>query len=312
MNLSIILPVFNESESIKILIDEIYSVLSNFDYLYEIILIDDGSTDDSWGVIKTLAINDIIKAIRFKKNIGKSAALDVGFSHSTGSVVITMDSDLQDDPNEIPALYNMIVHDGYDLVSGWKKRRLDPLSKTIPTKLYNWATRIMSGIYLHDFNCGLKAYSVDLVKELSLSGEMHRYIPLLAKNAGYIKIGEKVVNHRRRSYGMTKYGGWSRFSNGFLDLISISFLHKFGKTPMHFFGLLGLLFFSVGVLIGLYLTYAKFMLLQFNMTNRPLFYLGILCMIIGSQLFLSGFLGELIIRNKSINHDQKINEKIGF
>ena len=312
MNLSIILPVFNESESIKILIDEIYSVLSNFDYLYEIILIDDGSTDDSWGVIKTLAINDIVKAIRFKKNIGKSAALDVGFLHATGKVVVTMDSDLQDDPNEIPALYNMIVHDGYDLVSGWKKRRLDPLSKTIPTKLYNWATRIMSGIYLHDFNCGLKAYSVDLVKELSLSGEMHRYIPLLAKNAGYIKIGEKVVNHRRRSYGMTKYGGWSRFSNGFLDLISISFLHKFGKTPMHFFGLLGLLFFSVGVLIGLYLTYAKFMLLQFNMTNRPLFYLGILCMIIGSQLFLSGFLGELIIRNKSINHDQKINEKIGF
>ena len=312
MNLSIVLPVFNESESIKILIDEIYSVLSNFDYLYEIILIDDGSTDDSWGVIKTLAINDIVKAIRFKKNIGKSAALDVGFSHSTGSVVITMDSDLQDDPNEIPALYNMIVHDGYDLVSGWKKRRLDPLSKTIPTKLYNWATRVMSGIKLHDFNCGIKAYKLDVVKDIRLSGEMHRYIPLLVKNQGYKKIGEKIVNHRKRSYGTTKYGGWDRFSNGLLDLISITFLNRFGKTPMHFFGLLGFLSFFLGFIIASYLFYTKIFLLQFNITDRPLFYLGLLFMIIGSQLFLSGFLAELIIRNKPLDHLDKINKKLGF
>jgi len=312
MNLSIIIPVFNESESLRPLSNEIHSVLMELEYSYEIIFIDDGSTDESWSIIKSLSATNRTKSIRLKKNIGKSAALDVGFLHAKGEVVITMDSDLQDDPLEIPALYRMIKYDGYDLVSGWKKNRLDPLSKTIPTKLYNWATRIVSGISLHDFNCGLKAYSLDALKDIRLSGEMHRYIPLLVKNEGYSKIGEKIINHRKRSYGKTKYGGWNRFSNGLLDLISISFLHKFGKTPMHLFGLLGIVFFLTGFIIAGYLTYAKFILMEFNMTDRPLFYLGMLCMLIGSQLFLAGFLGELIIRNKPISNMEKISQKIGF
>tara|TARA_B100000902_G_C27273351_1_gene897517 strand:+ start:106 stop:1044 length:939 start_codon:yes stop_codon:yes gene_type:complete len=312
MNLSIIVPVFNEMDSIILLVDEIKANLSKFAYSYEMIFIDDGSTDASWSIINRLSKEKNIKAIQFKKNLGKSAALDVGFSHALGDVVVTMDSDLQDDPIEIPLLYKMIKNDQYDMVSGWKKKRLDPLSKTIPTKLYNWATRCVSGIPLHDFNCGLKAYSRHVIKDIRLSGEMHRYIPLIVKNMGYGKIGEKIVHHRKRSYGLTKYGGWNRFSNGFLDLISISFIHKFGKTPMHFFGLLGLLCFLIGFFIGAYLTYAKLALYQFNMTDRPLFYLGILCMIIGSQFFLSGFLGELIIRNKSINHNESIIKKIGF
>ena len=312
MNLSIVIPVFNESESLMILSNEIRSVMLQLGYSYEVIFIDDGSTDKSWTIMKSLSENNNTKSIRFKKNIGKSAALDVGFLHAKGEVIITMDSDLQDDPREIPALYKMIKDDGYDLVSGWKKNRLDPVSKTIPTKLYNWATRIVSGITLHDFNCGLKAYSADALKDVRLSGEMHRYIPLLVKNEGYDKIGEKIINHRKRSYGKTKYGGWNRFSNGLLDLISISFLHKFGKAPMHLFGLLGILFFLTGFLIAAYLTYAKFILMEFNMTDRPLFYLGMLCMLIGSQLFLAGFLGELIIRNKPLSNMQKISQKIGF
>ena len=312
MDLSIIIPAFNEEESIQILVEEIQSVLLSKAHTYEIIIIDDGSKDASWSIIQQLNNQHGVKALRFKRNLGKSAALDVGFLNATGRVVITMDADLQDDPNEIPDLYKMIVHEKYDLVSGWKKKRLDPMSKTIPTKLYNWATRRVSGIYLHDFNCGLKAYALDVVKDIRLSGEMHRYIPLLAHHAGYKKIGEKVVNHRKRSYGETKYGGWNRFSNGFLDLISISFLNKFGKSPMHLFGFLGMLCFLTGFSVAGYLTYAKYVLLQFNMTERPLFYLSMLCMIIGSQLFLSGFLGELIIRNKSIKHIDKIHEKLGF
>ena len=312
MHISIIIPAFNEEESIKELIQEINSVLSVHNYLYEIIFIDDGSTDNTWHVIKEFNIHNWMKAIRLKKNLGKSIALDIGFLHAKGDVVVTMDADLQDDPNEIPALYQMIVQDGYDLVSGWKKRRLDPLSKTIPTKLYNWATRTMSGIKLHDFNCGLKAYSIDVIQDIRLNGEMHRYIPLLAKYQGYHKIGEKIVNHRKRSHGVTKYGGWNRFSNGLLDLISITFLHKFGKTPMHFFGFLGILSFLIGFIIAIYLTYAKIFLSQFHMTDRPLFYLGMLFMIVGLQLFLSGFLGELIIQNKPFNHSEKINQKLGF
>ena len=312
MDLSIIIPAFNEEESIKDLFEEIKTVLSSKEYIYEIIFIDDGSTDDTWKNIEGLVSNGFVKGIRFKKNIGKSAALDVGFLHAIGSVVITMDADLQDDPNEIPTLYTMIINDGYDLVSGWKKRRLDPLSKTMPTKLYNWATRVMSGIKLHDFNCGIKAYKLDVVKDIRLSGEMHRYIPLLVKNQGYKKIGEKIVNHRKRSYGTTKYGGWDRFSNGLLDLISITFLNRFGKTPMHFFGLLGFLSFFLGFTIASYLFYTKIFLLQFNITDRPLFYLGLLFMIIGSQLFLSGFLAELIIRNKPLDHLDKIKNKTGF
>ena len=311
MDITIVIPAFNEEESVKILIEEIHAVLSSY-YKYEIILIDDGSLDQTWSVMSSLTLNPTCKAIRFKNNTGKSAALDVGFLHATGKVVITMDADLQDDPNEIPELYNMIINDGYHLVSGWKKKRLDPLSKTIPTKLYNWATRVMSGIKLHDFNCGLKAYGLDVVKDIRLSAEMHRYIPLLVKHAGYKKIGEKVINHRKRSYGITKYGGWNRFSNGLLDLISISFLHKFGRAPMHLFGLLGLLCFLIGFAIAAYLTYAKYVLLEFNMTDRPLFYFSMLCMILGSQLFLSGFLAELIVRNQPIDHTAKINEKLGF
>tara|TARA_Y100001968_G_C19439410_1_gene761688 strand:- start:2167 stop:3105 length:939 start_codon:yes stop_codon:yes gene_type:complete len=312
MNISIIIPLFNEANSLVVLANEIISVLSGTNYKYEIIFIDDGSSDNSWSVLASLTSKPMIKAVRFKKNLGKSAALDVGFLHATGNVVITMDADLQDDPQEIIALYDMISKDGLHLVSGWKKKRLDPLSKTMPTKLYNWATRLVSGIYLHDFNCGLKAYSLDVAKDIRLSGEMHRYIPLLVKHAGYTKIKEKVVNHRKREYGETKYGGWNRFSNGLLDLISISFLHKFGKSPMHLFGFLGLAFFIIGCVIAIYLTYAKYVLYQFNMTDRPLFYLGILCMILGSQLFLSGFLGELIIKNQPINHNNNISEKSGF
>jgi len=312
MNLSIVIPLLNEEESIALLADEIIQVLSNLNLKYEIIFVDDGSHDGSWSIIRKLTKNPTIKGLQLHKNCGKSTALHVGFLHAQGKVIVTMDADLQDDPQEIPDLYNMISSDGFHLVSGWKKNRLDPLSKTIPTKLYNWATRIMSGIYLHDFNCGLKAYSAVAVKAIKLSGEMHRYIPLLVKNAGYNKIGEKIVNHRRRAYGETKYGGWSRFSNGLLDLISISFLHKFGKNPMHFFGFLGLTFFIVGFMIAIYLTYAKFFLLQFNMTDRPLFYLGILCMIIGTQLFLTGFVGELILINNAKDQSIALNEKIGF
>tara|TARA_B100001142_G_scaffold330198_1_gene396944 strand:- start:23413 stop:24354 length:942 start_codon:yes stop_codon:yes gene_type:complete len=312
INLSIVIPLFNEEESLNILAEEILNVLSDFNYTYEIIFVDDGSRDSSWKIIKELNKNSYIKGLRLNKNCGKSTALDVGFFHAQGDVIITMDADLQDDPKEIPDLYLMIVNDGYHLVSGWKKKRFDPVSKTIPTKLYNWATRVMSGIYLHDFNCGLKAYSSVVLKEIKLSGEMHRYIPLLVKNSGYNKIGEKIVNHRKRTYGETKYGGWNRFSNGLLDLISISFLNRFGKSPMHLFGFLGIISFVIGFVIAIYLTYAKFVLSQFNMTDRPLFYLGILCMIIGSQLFLSGFLGELIIRNKTINNNNRISEKAGF
>ena len=313
IDLSIIVPLLNEEESIKELYSEIYSTLLTTNLSYELILIDDGSVDSSWSVIESIVLDSKnVKAIKFKKNQGKSIALDVGFSHACGNVVITMDGDLQDDPNEIPSLYNMIIKEKYDLVSGWKKYRLDPLSKTIPTKLYNWVTKRLSGINLHDFNCGLKAYSLDLIKDIELSGEMHRYIPLLAKHAGYVKIGEKIINHRKRSYGETKYGGWNRFSNGLLDLISILFLHRFGKNPMHLFGLLGLFSFFIGFIIALHLTYMKLFLSQFNMTDRPLFYLGILFMIIGSQLFLSGFLGELIIRNKSFNHNEKVYQKLGF
>tara|TARA_A100001011_G_C14255987_1_gene820105 strand:- start:382 stop:1314 length:933 start_codon:yes stop_codon:yes gene_type:complete len=310
MDLSIIVPVFNEENSIKILAQEIQKVLS--DYKYEIIFIDDGSTDNSWDQIASLTHNPNIKALAFRRNIGKSAALDVGFQHAVGKVVVTMDSDLQDDPKEIPELFNMITQQQYDLVSGWKKKRLDPLSKTIPTKLYNWTTRFVSGIYLHDFNCGLKAYRLSVVKDIRLSGELHRYIPLLVKNLGYFKIGEKIVNHRVRTYGVTKYGGWNRFSNGLLDLISITFLNKFGKNPMHLFGFLGISCFLIGLLIAAYLTYAKFILSQFHMTDRPLFYFGLLCMIIGTQLFLSGFLGELIIRNKPVSYIEKITKKIGY
>jgi glycosyltransferase involved in cell wall biosynthesis len=279
--------------------------------LYEIILVDDGSRDGSWKVIRDLAAaNNRIKGIRFRRNYGKSAALNSGFALASGEVVITMDADLQDSPDEIPDLYKMIKN-GDDLVSGWKKKRHDPISKTIPTRLFNWTTRRMSGIHnLHDFNCGLKAYRLEVVKNIEVYGEMHRYIPLIAKWAGFTRITEKVVEHRSRKYGSTKFG-WERFINGFLDLLSITFVSRFGKKPMHLFGLLGTLSFLIGLGIAVKLVIDKLVFDIFNMTDRPLFYFGILAMIIGTQLFVAGFLGELIVRNSNDRNNYQISETIG-
>jgi len=265
--------------------------------------VDDGSKDKSWSVIEQLSKqNSNLKGIRFRKNYGKSAALQVAFEHAQGDVVITMDADLQDSPDEVPALYKMITEQGFDLVSGWKQKRFDPWTKTFPTKIYNAAARMMSGIYLHDFNCGLKAYKHDVVKSVEVYGEMHRYIPVLAKKAGFDKIGEKVVVHQARKYGVTKFG-MERFLYGFLDLLSVSFMTRFAKRPMHIFGALGVLSFFGGFCIVLYLTIAKFAFAEYRMTDRPIFYIGMLSIIIGVQLFLAGFIGELVSRSSSTrNH----------
>ena len=304
MDISVIIPLFNEEESLPELAEWIARVMKENNFSYEIIFVDDGSKDSSWQIIESLAdVNPSIKGIRFKRNYGKSAALNVGFQASQGNVVITMDADLQDSPDEIPALYALITKDNYDLISGWKRKRHDPLSKTIPSKFFNWTTRKVSGIdNLHDFNCGLKAYKSEVVKNIEVYGEMHRYIPLLARWAGYRKIGEKVVEHRARKYGVTKFG-WERFINGFLDLLSITFVTKFGKKPMHIFGLLGTLSFIFGFFIALYLAVSKYVFHVFNMTDRPLFYFGLLAMIIGVQLFSAGFLAEMMARNA---HDRNI------
>lgn len=301
MDLSIVIPLLNEDESLPELTAWIEKVMQENHFSYEIIFVDDGSTDRSWQVIQELQQkNTNVKGIKFRRNYGKSAALNEGFEAAQGDVVITMDADLQDSPDEIPELHKMITKDGFDLVSGWKKKRYDPITKTIPTKLYNWATRKATGIKLHDFNCGLKAYKNEVVKNIEVYGEMHRYIPVIAKWAGFKKIGEKVVIHKPRKFGKTKFG-FERFINGFLDLMSITFIGKFGKKPMHFFGTLGTLLFFIGFAIAVYLTVAKFLWHGYQMTSRPLFYLGILCMIIGSQLFLSGFIAEMISRN---GHDR--------
>ena len=314
MNLSIIIPVFNESKSILTLVKEISAIVIKNKIITEILFINDGSTDNSWRIIKSVCKKHnkylIVKGIGFKANTGKSAALNSGFIHSQGSVVMTMDGDLQDDPKEIPNFYYAIKIDDFDLVSGWKKKRNDPLSKTIPTKLYNWATRFFSDINLHDFNCGFKAYKQNVVKNIEVSGEMHRYIPLLVKQKGFNNIGELIVNHRSRKHGKSKYG-LERFSNGLLDLVTIVFLNKFGKRPMHFFGFFGIIAFLIGFSISFYLAYAKLFYEQYNMTDRPIFYLSLLCMIIGSQLFLAGFICELIVRKKKNQNDSMI-EKIGF
>lgn len=276
--------------------------MQNHQLSYEIWFIDDGSTDNSWEVIESLREqNPAVKAIKFRRNYGKSGALNVGFEAVQGDVVITMDADLQDSPDEIPELYRMITEDGYDLVSGWKKKRFDPLSKTIPTKLYNWATRKMSGIHLHDFNCGLKAYRHDVVKAIEVYGEMHRYIPVIAKWAGFKNIGEKVVQHQERKYGATKFG-LIRFINGPLDLLSISFVSQFGKKPMHLFGLMGTIMFILGFALVLYLGAEKLYYLNAKIkaplvTSQPFFYIALTTMIIGVQLFLAGFLGEMLSRN---------------
>ncbi len=311
MQLSIVIPLKNEDESLPELEAWIRRVCEYHSLSYEIIMIDDGSTDRSWKVINALHDeNPCVRGIKFRRNYGKSAGLHTGFQAAQGDVVITMDADLQDSPDEIPELYRMIAEDGYDLVSGWKKVRHDPLSKTIPTKLYNAATRWMSGIKLHDFNCGLKAYRVDVIKTIEVYGEMHRYIPVIAKWAGFTKIGEKVVEHRPRQYGVTKFGGFERFINGPLDLMSISFVGKFGKRPMHFFGTLGLISFLIGFAILAYLTFAKTVYQEYGIADRPLFYFGILALIMGTQLFLTGFLAEMINRNSPIRNSYLIEKEI--
>ncbi len=297
MDISVVVPLYNEEESLAELVDWIAKVMNENGFSYEVLLVDDGSRDGSWKKIGQIAaINPSVHGIRFRRNYGKAAALNVGFGYAKGDVVITMDADLQDSPDEIPDLYHMIRDEGFDMVSGWKKNRKDRLSKTIPTKIFNYFTRLVSGIRLHDFNCGLKAYDHRVVKAVEVYGEMHRYIPVLAKRAGFDRIGEKVVFHRERKYGKTKYG-LDRFLKGFLDLISISFVTRFGQRPMHLFGLLGSLLFFAGFMIALYLAYGKIFLMEYRMTERPLFYFGLLAMILGSQLFIAGFLGEMISRN---------------
>ena len=310
MDISVVIPLFNEEESLPELTQWIDKVMNENNFSYEIIFIDDGSTDGSWSIIEKLKERyPAVKAIKFRRNYGKSAGLNEGFRHAKGDVVITMDADLQDSPDEIPELYNMIVKDGYDLVSGWKKKRYDPLSKTIPTKLYNAVARMMSGIKLHDFNCGLKAYKNEVVKSIEVLGEMHRYIPVIAKWAGFKNIGEKVVVHRPRKYGVTKFG-LERFINGPLDLMSIMFVSKFGKRPMHFFGSFGALFILLGFVILLYLSVDKLFFGSAGIATRPLFFFGILTFIVGTQLFATGFLAEMMLRTSSERNDYLIEKTL--
>lgn len=311
MNLSIVIPLLNEQDSLPELYDWIIRVLNTHQYTYEIIFVDDGSTDSSWQVIKKVAEKDRnVQGIRFLRNYGKSQALHAGFKKAQGEVIITMDADLQDSPEEIPSLYNMIVQEKFDLVSGWKKKRYDSvLAKNLPSKLFNWAARKTSGLTLHDFNCGLKAYHHEVVKNIEVSGEMHRYIPVLAKNAGFTRITEKIVQHQARKYGVTKFG-MSRFINGFLDLITISFLSHFGKRPMHFFGALGVLMFFIGFLFAAYLGIDKLFIHPHGrlIADRPQFYIALTTMLIGTQLFIAGFLGEIILKTKTNEERYKIKE----
>ena len=318
MDISVIIPLLNEEESLQELHDWIAKVMQSNRFVYEIIFIDDGSTDTSWAVIEKLsASNSEVKGIRFQKNFGKSQALDAGFEMAKGAVVITMDADLQDNPDEIPALYDLITKDNFDLISGWKKKRYDNLiTKNIPSKLFNAAARKTSGLKLNDFNCGLKAYKNIVIKTVKVSGEMHRYIPVLAKNEGFTKIGEKVVQHQARKYGVTKFG-MDRFINGFLDLITISFLSKFGKRPMHIFGLWGSLMFLFGTTTAFYIGILK-LYKVFNdiktilITDNPWFFIALTSMILGTLLFLAGFIGELIIKTKSNEKHYSIKEKLNF
>jgi glycosyltransferase involved in cell wall biosynthesis len=316
MNLSIVIPLLNEEESLNELYSWIIKVMAQNNYSYEVIFIDDGSTDSSWNVIQGLAGQDPnVKGIRFLRNYGKSQALHAGFAKAQGDVVITMDADLQDSPEEIPDLYSMVTSGGYDMVSGWKKKRYDSVVfKNLPSKLFNWAARKTSGVYLHDFNCGLKSYKNAVVKNVEVSGEMHRYIPVLAKNAGFAKIGEKVVQHQARRYGTTKFG-MERFINGFLDLITIWFLSRFGKRPMHLFGALGVVMFIIGLLSAGYIGVNKLYKLAVHerailVTDNPYFYIALTTMIIGTQLFLAGFLGEIILRTKNNEERYKISETL--
>lgn len=316
MDISVVIPLLNEAESLPELEAWIHRVMEAHGYSYEILFIDDGSTDNSWEVIESLSQhNPSVKGIKFRRNYGKSAALNTGFEATSGRVIITMDADLQDSPDEIPDLYNMIIQDGYDLVSGWKQKRYDPLSKTIPTKVFNWATRRLSGIHnLHDFNCGLKSYKRDVVKSIEVYGEMHRYIPVIAKWSGFKKIGEKPVQHQARKYGTTKFG-WERFINGLLDLVSITFVGKFGRRPMHFFGAIGFMMFVIGLASSAYLGIDKLYRLNNGLptilvTSNPYFYIALTTMILGTMLFLAGFLAELIARNSPTRNQYVIETKI--
>jgi len=311
MDISIIIPLFNEDESLPELSEWIVRVVTQNNFSYEVIMIDDGSTDNSWNVIEKIASNNSnFKGIKFQRNYGKSGALNEGFKAAKGNVVITMDADMQDSPDEIPGLYKMISEEGFDIVSGWKQKRYDPITKTIPTKFFNAATRWSSGIQLHDFNCGLKAYRNKVIKSIEVYGEMHRYIPVIAKWAGFRKIGEKVVEHRARKYGTTKFG-WERFINGFLDLATISFVSKFGKRPMHFFGLYGTLCFMLGFCMSIYMVIAKFAFIDYSLTNKPVFYIALTVMVIGMQLFLAGFVAELLARNAPERNSYLIEKKLG-
>ncbi len=313
--ISIVIPLFNEEESITELAQWIDKVLKKNNLSYEIIFIDDGSNDSSWSVIKNIKNdNPNVYGIKFRRNYGKSAALNVGFSKASGDVVITMDADLQDSPDEIPELYNLITNDNYDLVSGWKKKRYDPITKTIPTKLFNWAARKASGINLNDFNCGLKAYNKNVVKSIEVYGEMHRYIPILAKWAGFKNIGEKVVEHQSRKYGVTKFG-FERFINGFLDLLTVTFISRFGKKPMHIFGTLGTLMFILGLILFLYiggtkLYYIYNSLPAKNIADQSAFFIALTTMVIGVQLFLSGFIAELVSRNSPDRNNYQVDSEI--
>jgi len=313
MQISIVIPLFNEDESLPALSSWIEQVMTEHNFSYEVLFVDDGSKDNSWQVIQTLAsTNPNIKGIKFTRNYGKSAALFVGFEQAVGDVVITLDADLQDSPEEIPALYQMIIQDGFDLVSGWKQKRYDnTFTKNLPSKLYNTTNRIITGIQLHDMNCGLKAYKNEVIKSIEVYGEMHRFIPVLAKNAGFTNIGEKVVQHQARKFGVSKFG-WERFINGFLDLLSVTFMTRFAKKPMHLFGSLGVISFIIGFGILTYLTMDKVFFKEFGIATKPSFYFGIMMLIIGTMLFLTGFLAELVSRNSADRNHYLISKKIGL
>lgn len=312
MDITVIVPVYNEVESLPELSAWIENVMDSHKFSYEVLFIDDGSRDGSWKIIEEFSAKNFrLKGIKFQRNYGKSAALNEGFRAAQGNVVITMDADLQDSPDEIPALYNMIINEEYDLVSGWKKKRNDPLNKTLPSKLFNGVTSLITGIKLNDFNCGLKAYSKEVIKSVEVYGEMHRYIPVIAKWSGFTKIGEKVVQHYPRKFGVTKFG-MERYIKGFLDLLSITFMGRYGRRPMHFFGFWGTMVFLTGFIIAAYLAYAKFFMAAYRMTDRPLFYFGLLAMVVGVQLFLAGFLGELVSRSAFDKNNYLIAKTIGI